>query len=67
MLDRDIERANEFWANARSRVLRTAEAADLRVEIAEHDDEFLFDLFDCGEYVPTDAEIVEAIEEYLSE
>lgn len=67
MLDRDIERANEFWANARSRVLRIAEAADLRVEIAEHDDEFLFDLFDCGEYVPTDAEIVEAIEEYLSE
>ena len=67
MLDRDIERANEFWANARSRVLRTAEAADLRVESAEHDDEFLFDLFDCGEYVPTDAEIVEAIEEYLSE
>lgn len=67
MTSKDLERANKFWDEARSRVLRIAEAADLRVEIAEHDDEFLFDLFDCGDHVPTDEEIVEAIEEYLSE
>ena len=63
----DLERANKFWSDARQRVLAIAEAADLRITLAEHDDEFLFDLFDCGGYTPTDAEIIEAIEEYLSE
>lgn len=67
MLDKDIERANKFWEDARNRVLRVAQAADLQIEIAEHDDEFLFDLFDCGDYVPTDSEIVEAIEEFINE
>lgn len=63
----DLERANKFWSDARQRVLAIAAAADLQITLAEHDDEFLFDLFDCGDYVPTDAEIIEAIEEYLSE
>ena len=63
----DLERANKFWSDARQRVLAIAEAADLRITLAEHDDEFLFDLFDCGDYTPTDAEIIDAIEEYLSE
>ena len=42
----DLERANKFWSDARQRVLAIAEAADLRITLAEHDDEFLFDLFD---------------------
>lgn len=63
----DLERANKFWDNARQRVLAIAEAADLRITLEEHDDEFLFDIFDYGDYAPTDAEIIEAIEEYLSE
>ena len=63
----DLERANKFWNDASLRVLAIAEAADLQITLAEHDDEFLFDLFDCGDYTPTDAEIIDAIEEYLSE
>ena len=63
----DLERANKFWSDARQRVLAIAAAADLQITLAEHDDEFLFDLFDCGDYTPTDAEIIDAIEEYLSE
>ncbi|MBO6266977.1 MAG: hypothetical protein J6M06_01960 [Synergistaceae bacterium] len=58
------ERANQFWAEARERVLRIARAADFDVSLKEHDDEFLFELFDYGERVPTDEEIVEALEEY---
>ena len=64
MSKRDLERANDFWAQARARVLAIARAADFNVSLKEHDDEFLFDLFDYGSYDPTDAEIIEALEEY---
>lgn len=57
----DIERANQFWENARARVLEVAQEAGLEISIEEHDDDFLFDLFDYGDYEPTDAEIIEAI------
>ena len=61
----DLERANRFWENARNRVLRLAETAGLNITISEHDDEFLFDLFDCGDYEPSDEEIITAIKEDL--
>lgn len=37
----DLERANQFWANARERVMIIAEANCLRLELEEHDDPFL--------------------------
>ena len=43
--------------------LEIAEAAGLDISLEEHDDEFLFDLFDYGDYEPTDAEIIEAIKD----
>ncbi len=58
----DIERANQFWENAQARVLELAKAAGLEISLKEHDDEFLYDLFDDGDYEPTDAEIIAAIE-----
>ena len=58
------ERADRFWSEARARVLAIAHAADFDVSLKEHDDEFLFDLFDYGERAPTDEEIIEALEEY---
>ena len=61
------ERANQFWADARARVLAIAHAADLDVSLKAHDDEFLYDLFDCGSYEPTDEEIIESLEEYAFE
>lgn len=61
----DIERANQFWEDALARVMRVAEEAGLEVSLEDHADEFLFDLFDCGDYEPTDAEIIEAVKEYL--
>lgn len=63
--DVELEAANRFWAEARSRVLAIAEAHGLQVVLADHDDEFLFDLYEGGEYVPTMTEVVEAIREYL--
>jgi hypothetical protein len=62
-----IERANQFWAEARERVLRVAEENGLAIRLAEHDDELLYDLFDYGSYEPTDDEIVEAIKEATEE
>lgn len=64
-LDAEIEAANRFWAEARSRVLAIAEAHGLPLVLADHDDGFLFELYDYGESVPADAEVVEAIREYL--
>lgn len=65
VLDAEIEAANRFWDEARSRVLEIAEVHGLQVVLAEHDDGFLFDLYECGECIPTEAEVVEAIREYL--
>ena len=59
----DIDRVSQFWDSARARVLEIAEAAGLDISLEEHDDEFLFDLFDYGDYEPTDAEIIEAIKD----
>lgn len=61
----DLERANQFWANARERVMIIAEANCLRLELEEHDDPFLYDLYDGGERIPTGQEIVTAIREHL--
>ena len=63
--DAEIEAANRFWAEARSRVLAIAEAHGLQVVLADHDDEFLFALYDGGERVPSEAEVIEAIREYM--
>ena len=61
-----IEKANKFWADARNRVLRIADAIGVSITLAEHDDGFLYDLFDCGSYNPTDEEIEESVREYAS-
>lgn len=63
--DAEIEAANRFWAEARSRVLAIAEAHGLQVVLADHGDEFLFALYDGGERVPSEAEVIEAIREYM--
>lgn len=52
-----------FWQEARLRVLGVAKYNGLTVSINEHDDDFLYDLYDGGCYIPTDEEIVEAINE----
>lgn len=59
--------ADELWSKARMRVLEIAAREGLNITIAEHDDSFLYDLFDEGEYEPTDDEIAEAIHEYVEE
>lgn len=64
VLDAEIVAANRFWDEARSRVLKIAEAHGLQVVLAEHDDGFLFELYEYGEFIPTEAEVVEAIREY---
>lgn len=62
-----VEQANQFWAEARARVLAIAKENGLHLELAEHDDEFLYDLYEEGERVPSESEVLEAIREYLSE
>lgn len=62
----DLEKANQFWSNARKRVLTIAEANCFKLTLKEHDDEFLYDLYDNGEYIPTGEEITTAIREYLN-
>ena len=64
MVDEKLPAADKFWHEARERVLRIAGREGFDITLAEHDDGFLFDLFDNGEYEPTDKEIVEAIKEY---
>ena len=61
----DFERANKFWEDAKNRVIAVVEAAGLQVEIKDRDDEFLFDLFDNGDYTPTDDEIIESVKELM--
>ena len=41
--------------------------AGLEVHIEEHDDPFLYDLYEDGDYVPSDDEIIAAVEEYLDD
>lgn len=65
-MDEQIRKANEFWAEARDRVISVSREAGLEVSIEGHDDQFLYDLFDDGEYIPSDGEIIAAVEEYLA-
>ena len=65
VLDAEIETANRFWDEARIRVLEISEAHGLQITLADHDDEFLFALYDGGERVPSEAEVIEAIREYM--
>lgn len=60
---REIEAANQFWADARERVLGIAKAAGRQIHLEKHDDQFLFDLYDEGDNIPTDEEILAAVEE----
>lgn len=59
----DLEAANEFWTKAKERVERIASENGLTIHLSDHDDGFLYDMFDCGDYDPTDAEVLEAIKE----
>ncbi len=58
-----LEKASLFWEYARQHVLAVAEIAGLHIELDEHDDQFLYDLYDYGDFTPTDEEIIAAIEE----
>ena len=64
----NLERANKFWEEAEDLVRKTAirygldAALDCAIEDGRVDKEqFLFDLFDYGEWKPTVAEIYGAI------
>lgn len=61
----DLERANKFWDNARERVMIIAEANCFDLALKDHDDPFLYDLYDNGDHIPTGEEITSAIREYL--
>ncbi len=61
----DLEQADKFWSNARERVMLIAEANCFHLSLEEHDDSFLYDLYDNGDYIPTGEEITTAIREYL--
>ena len=71
-MDARLMEANKFWEKAEDRVWKVAIANDLDsgIECAMElygfkMDEFLFDLFDYGEFNPTDEDIVVAICEAL--
>lgn len=61
----NIQEANRFWAEARERVLKRARLLGVPVTLKEHDDEFLFDLYDNGNTIPTDQKVEESIKELL--
>lgn len=60
-----MEWASKFWANARERVMLIAEANCFPLSLEEHDDPFLYDLYDNGDHIPTGEEITTSIREYL--
>ena len=71
-MEAKIIEANRFWEKAEDRVWRVAVANNLdagfecAMELTGFNmDEFLFDLFDYGEFNPTDEDIVVAICEAL--
>lgn len=64
VLDQEIIEANAFWERARAYVLEVASDIGVRVEIADHDDEFLFELFEDGR-VPERFEVIEALHEMV--
>ena len=57
----DLEQADKFWSNARERVMLIAEANCFPLSLEEHDDSFLYDLYDNGDYIPTGEEITTAM------
>lgn len=58
------EVANKFWEAARAYVMKVAEEHDLGCDLTGADS-FLFDLFDGGDYWPSDEEIAEAVRVYF--
>lgn len=71
-MDVNVIAANKFWEKAEERVWKVAFANDLdsgiecAMELYGFDmNEFLFDLFDYGEFNPTDEDILVAICEAL--
>lgn len=59
----DLERANKYWEEQKERVERIAEENGIEITLEEHDDEYLFELFDCGDLELTDEEVLEALKE----
>ena len=63
-----LKEANKFWEKAEDRVWKVARANDMDagleclMELTDFNfDEFLFDLFDYGEFNPTDYDILVAL------
>lgn len=64
-MDKELELASKYWDEARELVMDIAKENGYPIEIKEHDDEFLFDLFSDEDHYPTDEEIADAIEDYF--
>ena len=62
-----LRAAERFWAEQRERVLQIAEQNGLEIYISEGDDSFLYYLYDNGDYMPSDSEVLESIKEYLED
>lgn len=71
-----LEEANEFWKKAEDRIDRVAfhsdsecrDAYEFLIECNDFDfDSFMLDLYDNGNRIPTDKEIVDAIKEVAEE
>ena len=60
-----LQAASEFWGRARERVERIADESGFTLELEDHDDPFLYELYDYGYYTPTDEEVLEGIKEVL--
>ena len=59
----DLERANKYWKEQKERVERIAAENGIEITLEEHDDQYLFDLFDCGDLELTDEEALEELKE----
>lgn len=50
-----------YWQIKKEEVEMVAHDLGLKIELKEHDDPFVYDLYDCGSYEPSIEEIGKAI------
>lgn len=61
--EKRLVEANKYWDYQKARVERIAEENGIEITLKEHDDEYLYDLFDCGDLELTDEEILAELKE----
>ncbi|MCC8157280.1 MAG: hypothetical protein LIO54_08395 [Oscillospiraceae bacterium] len=61
MENKKIKEADRYWEKARARVLDMADYMACDIQIEEHDDSWLFDLYQGGNHEPTDEELMNEI------